>query len=84
MTAPPAMCAGARRESRALSVCRRFAIVSRSVGTFMPYELQGALWLLAVMAALAVLVKYERRVKRWCLKSPRRRHPAYSRRPVLP
>jgi len=50
----------------------------------MPYELQGTVWLLAVMAALALLVKHERRVKRWFLKSPRRRRPAFSRRPVLP
>jgi hypothetical protein len=83
VTVLPALCAGSCREFRALSACRRFATVSASVGIHMPQEIQGVVWLLAVMTALALLVKYERRVKRWCLKTPRRRRPAYSRRPVL-
>ena len=48
----------------------------------MPYELLGTALLLAVLAALAMLVKYERRLKRRLLRSPRRRRSAL-RRPVL-
>jgi hypothetical protein len=49
----------------------------------MPHELQGAAWLVAVMAILALIVKHHRRVKCYLLKGRRRRKPAYSRRPVL-
>lgn len=49
----------------------------------MPYELQGTALLLSVMAMLALIVKHDRRAKRWFLKSRRRRRPRYSRRPVL-
>ena len=49
----------------------------------MPYELQGTVWLIAVMVMLALIVKHERRAKRWFLKGRRRRRPAYTRRPVL-
>jgi hypothetical protein len=48
----------------------------------MTYELQGVTVLLAVLAMLATLVKHERRLTRWLLKSPRRRRSAF-RRPVL-
>jgi hypothetical protein len=49
----------------------------------MPYELQGAAWLVAVMAMLALIVKHERRVRRYLLKGRRRRKPVALRRPVL-
>ena len=57
--------------------------VTPSVGTLMPHELQGAAWLVGVMAMLALIVKHDRRVKRYLLKGRRRRKPANLRRPVL-
>jgi hypothetical protein len=39
----------------------------------MPVDLAGLGMAFAVLAALAVLVKYERRLSRWLVKSPRRR-----------
>jgi Na+-transporting methylmalonyl-CoA/oxaloacetate decarboxylase gamma subunit len=36
-------------------------------------DLAGFGMVFAVLAALAVLVKYERRLSRWLVKSPRRR-----------
>jgi len=48
----------------------------------MPYELQGLAFSFILLATLAMLVKYERRMKRWLLRSSRRRRKAY-RPPVL-
>ena len=39
----------------------------------MPYNLGAIVFGFAVLAALAMLVKHERRLKRWLRKSPRRR-----------
>jgi hypothetical protein len=39
----------------------------------MPVDLASFGMVFAVLAALAVLVKYERRISRWLVKSPRRR-----------
>jgi transcriptional regulator with XRE-family HTH domain len=73
-----------RAAIRALSTRRRFGtLLTPGVGCSMPYELQGAALLVPVLTAIAMLVKYERRVKRWFLKHPRRRRPAASRRSVL-
>jgi hypothetical protein len=38
----------------------------------MPYNLGAIVFGFAVLAVLAMLVKHERRLKRWLLKSPRR------------
>jgi len=48
----------------------------------MPYEFQGPVLAVALLVALAMLVKHERRLKRWLMRSRRRRKLAY-RRPVL-
>jgi hypothetical protein len=39
----------------------------------MPVDLVGFGMIFAVLASLAVLVKYERRFSRWLVKGPRRR-----------
>jgi len=49
----------------------------------MPYELQGFIFSFALLATLAMLVKHERRMKRWLMRSRRRRKRPY-RQPVLP
>ena len=39
----------------------------------MPLPLEGIVFSFSVLATLAMLVKYERNLKRWLLKPPRRR-----------
>jgi hypothetical protein len=39
----------------------------------MTYTVAGFVLLFAMLAALAMLVRHERKVKRWLMKSPRRR-----------
>lgn len=48
----------------------------------MPYELQGPALTVALLVVLAMLVKYERRLRRWLMRSPRHRRRAF-RQPVL-
>ena len=38
----------------------------------MPYDIRTFAFVFGVLATLAMLVKHERRLKRWLLKSPRR------------
>lgn len=49
----------------------------------MPYELQGPVFTVAVLVALAMLVKKERRLKRWLMRSRRRRKRRPYRQPVV-
>jgi hypothetical protein len=49
----------------------------------MPYELQGTFLVVGVLAMLSMLVKHDRRIKRWFLRSRRRRRRRAYRLPVL-
>ena len=60
-----------------------FSPVSRKRRNLMPHELQGAALIVAVLAALATLLKHERRLKRWLTRSPGRKRPATLRRPAF-
>lgn len=38
-----------------------------------PYQFQAIAGIFILLAPLALVVKYDRRIKRWLMKSPRRR-----------
>lgn len=50
-----------------------FSALKQRVPILMTYDLFGIVLSLIFLAAIAMLVKYERRLKRWLLKHPKRR-----------